>query len=688
MKKIILNVMLISNLFFLSHNSSAQSKQAINKPNPDTFQYQVEQFADIKILRYQIPGFETLNLKQKTLLYYLYEAAQSGYDIVWDQNYRNNLMIRKTLQQIIEKYNGDRAKPEFKNFLVYVKRVMVSNGIHHHYATDKLKPDFTEGFFTELINNSPDAKFPLTGSENISDFIKSVLPLIFNPDVDGKRIVQDTKKDIVAASACNFYEGVTQKMVESYYNAITDRKDPHPVSYGINSKVIIVDGRITEKIWKVGGMYSPAIEKIVYWLDKATTVAENDLQLKALQKLIEYYKTGSLKTFDEYSILWLKDTASTVDVVNGFIEVYGDPLGKKGSFQSMVSIRDFEASKRTQLISDNAQWFEDHLPYDEAYKKKTAKGINAKAINVVTLAGDDYPTPPIGVNLPNADWIRAEYGSKSVSISNLVVSYNESAKTSGSLEEYAYSKEEIERSRAYSTISGELHTDLHEIIGHGSGQLKKGVADPSETLKNYASPLEEARAELVGLYFLTDPKLVELGLMKTVDVGKAEYDTYIRNGLFTQLVRIEPGKDIEQAHMRARQLIAKWAFEKGKKDNVIEKKVKDSKTYFVINNYDKLRTIFGEMLREVQRIKSEGDYNAGKALIEDYAVKVDQALHKEVLERWKKLNIAPYGAFINPVLVPVIQGDKIIDVKVEYPKDFLQQEMDYIKKYGNLPLKN
>ena len=680
--------MVISNLLFFSCIRSEQADEHENKLPADTFQYQTEQFADIKILRYKIPGFEELSLKQKTLLYYLYEAAQAGYDIVWDQNYKNNLMIRRTLQQIVEMYNGDRTKPEFNNFLIYFKRVLVSNGIHHHYATDKLKPDFTEDYFIDLINNSPEAKFPTAGSETKSDFTRSILPLIFSPDIDAKRIVQDTKKDIVAASANNFYEGVTQKMVESYYNSITDRKDPKPISYGLNSKIINVNGKVTEKVWKVGGMYSKAIEKIVYWLEKATTVAENDLQLMALQKLIEYYKTGDLRTFDEYSILWLKDTLSTVDVVNGFIEVYGDPLGKKGSFQSMVSIRDFEASKRTQLISDNAQWFENHLPYDEAYKKKTAKGINAKAINVVTLAGDDYPTPPIGVNLPNADWIRAEYGSKSVTISNLVHSYNESSKTSGALEEFAYSKEEIERSKLYSTISGELHTDLHEIIGHGSGQLKKGVADPSETLKNYASPLEEARAELVGLYFLTDPKMVELGLMTTLDAGKAEYDSYIRNGLITQLVRIELGKDMEQAHMRARQLIAKWAYEKGKKDNVIEKKVKKGKTYFVINDYVKLRAIFGEMLKEVQRIKSEGDYNAGKSLIENYAVKIDYKLHKEVLERWKKLNIAPYGAFINPVLVPVYKGDKIIDVKVEYPKDFLQQGLDNIKKFSNLPLYN
>jgi len=688
MKKLLFSMMVVTNFLFLACNSTEPKEQTENKQTLDTFKYQVEQFADIKILRYQIPGFEKLSLKQKTLLYYLSEAANAGYDIIWDQNYRNNLMIRQTLVQIVENYNGDRKTPDFEKFLVYVKRVFVSNGIHHHYATDKFIPEFSEDYFIDLISNSPKAKFPSTGSESRSDFARSILPLIFDPKIDGKKIVQDTKQDIVAASATNFYEGVTQKMVEDYYNSITDRNEPRPVSYGLNSKVVLENGKVVEKFWKMEGMYTKSIEKIVYWLEKATTVAENDAQFKALKKLIKFYATGNLRIFDEYSVLWLKDTASTVDVVNGFIEVYGDPLGKKGSFQSMVSIKDFEASKRTKLISDNAQWFEDHLPYDPAYKKAKAKGINAKAINVVTLAGDDYPTPPIGVNLPNADWIRAEHGSKSVTISNLVHSYSESSKNSGALEEFAYSKEEIARAKKYNSVSGELHTDLHEIIGHGSGQLKKGVADPSETLKNYASPLEESRAELVGLYFLTDPKMVELGLMDSVEAGRAQYDSYIRNGLMTQLVRIELGKTIEQAHMRARQLIAQWAFDKGQGDNVIEKKIKDKKTYFVINDYDKLRAIFGEMLKEVQRIKSEGDYKAGKALIETYAVRIDPELHKEVLERWKKLNIAPYGAFINPVLVPVMEGDKIIDVKVEYPTDFLQQGMDYVKKYSYLPLYN
>jgi len=686
MKKNLFIIMITSTLMLLGHQAYPQNSSPKETPNND-FLYQVEQFADIKILRYEIPGFDDLNTNQKALLYYLYEAAQAGYDIVWDQNYKNNLIIRKTLQQIIEKYTGMRKTKEYHDFLVYVKRVFVGNGIHHHYSTDKLVPEFTPQFFAELIKNSPEAKFPLNANETLDEFIKRITSLIFDKNIDAKRVMQDTKYDIVVKSACNFYEGVTQKMVEEYYNSLTDKNNPRPVSHGLNTKVVLENGKVVEKVWKQGGMYTQAIQTIVYWLEKAVEVAENEVQKKSLEKLVEFYNTGDLKTFDEYSILWLKDTASVVDVVNGFIEVYGDPLGKKGAFQSMVSIRDFEASKRTKLISDNAQWFEDNLPYHEDYKKKNAVGINAKAINVVTLAGDNYPTPPIGVNLPNADWIRAEHGSKSVTISNLVHSYNEASKLSGALDEFAFSKEEAERARKY-TITGEIHTDLHEIIGHGSGQLKKGVADPSETLKNYASPLEEARAELVGLYFLLDPKLVEMGLLPDMEAGKAQYDSYIRNGLITQLVRIELGKNIEQAHMRARQLIAKWAFEKGKKENVIEKKSVDGKSYFVINDYGKLRLIFGEMLREVQRIKSEGDYEAGKALVENYGVKIDKELHKEVLERWQKLNIAPYGAFINPVLKPVYKDKILIDVKVEYPQDFLQQALDYMNKNAHLPLHN
>lgn len=685
MKHFIL-ILMTSTLMLFSCNNDPKN-QPETEPVAEEFVYQVEQFGDIKILRYEIPGFKELSLQQKTLCYYLYEAARAGYDIIWDQNYKHNLMLRTVFTQILDKYNGDRKAPEFEKFLVYVKRSFVANGIHHHYATDKFKPEFTQDYFISLMNNSPGASFPLGESESISDFTRSIIPFIFDANTDGKRIVQDTKQDIVKASACNFYEGVTQKMVEQYYNSITDRKDPRPISYGLNSKVVAENGKAVEKVYKVGGMYDAAIVKIVFWLEKAVTVAENDAQKKSLEKLVEFYKTGNLRTFDEYSVLWLNDTASTIDVVNGFIEVYGDPLGKKGAFQSMVSIRDFEASKRTKLISDNAQWFEENLPYAPAYKKEKAVGINAKAINVVTLAGDNYPTPPIGVNLPNADWIRAEHGSKSVTISNLVHSYNESSKTSGALDEFCWSKEEAERIRKY-TMAGEIHTDLHEIIGHGSGQLKKGVADPSETLKNYASPIEEARAELVGLYFLLDPKLVELGLIPDLDAGRAQYDSYIRNGMITQLVRIELGKTIEQAHMRARQLIAKWAFDKGQKDNVIEKKTRDNETFYVINDYDKLRLIFGDMLKEVQRIKSEGDYKAGKNIVENYGVQIDPELHKEVLDRWAKLNIAPYGAFINPVLVPVYEGDKIIDVKVEYPKDFLQQVLDYVKNNHHLPLYN
>ncbi|MDD3877832.1 MAG: dihydrofolate reductase [Bacteroidales bacterium] len=688
MNKSIYIIMLTLSSIMFSCGSITQTEDNSTDAPLDTFKYQTEQFADVRILRYNVPDFEKLDIKRKLLVYYLYEAALSGRDIIWDQNYKHNLIIRKTIERIIEFYQGDRETDEFKKFIEYAKCMFVANGIHHHYSTDKFIPEFSEEFFVELINNSPGASFPCSEGESLSDFTRSIIPIIFNPELDSKRIVLDDNKDIIASSATNFYENITQRMVEEYYRRLIDPNDTCPVSYGLNSKMTTENGRAIEKVWKIGGMYGQAIEKIVFWLRKASEVSENRAQKAALLKLVDFYTTGNLRTFDDYSILWLKDTASIVDVVNGFIEVYGDPIGKRGAFQSMVSVRDIEASKRTRLIADNAQWFEDNLPYDEAYKKTEAKGINAKAIHVVAISGDNSPTPPIGVNLPNADWIRAEHGSKSVTISNLVNAYNESSKTSGALEEFAYSQQEIDWAKEYGSISSNLHTDLHEIIGHGSGKLKEGVGDPSATLKNYASALEEARAELVGLYFLTDPKLVELGLMSNLNVGKSQYNSYIRNGMLTQLVRIKLGSNVEQAHMRARKLIAEWAFEKGKPENVIEKKVKDGKTYFVINDHDKLRTIFGQMLREVQRIKSEGDFEAGKLLIETYAIRIDPELHREVLERWEGLNIAPYAAFINPVLVPVYDGDNIIDVRIEYPTDFLEQMMYYGKNYSFLPLYN
>jgi dipeptidyl-peptidase-3 len=694
MKKIIYLITTMTISIYSCNNSG--KKETSTSKQDTSFTYQTEQFSDVKIIRYQIPGFDSLSLKQKELLFYLYQAALAGRDIIYDQNFKNNLCIRKTFEQIVEHYSGDTATTEYKNFLLYAKCTWVSNGIHHHYSMDKFKPAFSENYFSGLIKNSKDATFPLEKNETIEALIKKISKIIFDSTVASKRVSLDAEKDMILASACNFYEGVTQKEVEDFY---ADQKTKafarlgksemnEPVSFGLNSKLVKENNKLTEKTWKVGGMYTKSIEQIVYWLKKAITVAETEQQKKSLEKLVEFYTTGDLKTFDEYSILWLQDTLSTVDVVNGFIEVYGDPLGRKGSFQSVVSIKDLEATKRAKLISEYAQWFEDNSPIDKEFKKKNVKGVSAKVIDVVVESGDCSPTTPIGVNLPNADWIRKDYGSKSVTLGNIVYAYDESSKNNGAIEEFAYSKEEIDLGKKYGTLAGNLHTDLHEIVGHGSGQLKKGVADPSETLKNYASTLEEARADLVALYYLMDQKLVDLKLMPTLDVGKAEYNSYMRNGLMTQLVRLELGKNLEESHMRNRQLIAKWVYEKGRADKVVELKKKDGKTYVVINDYLKLRVLFGQLLNEIQRIKSEGDYKSGKALVEDYGVIVDPVLHKEVKQRWEKLKIAPYSAFINPVLIPVYVDGKITDVKVMYPTDFKEQMLFYGKYYSFLPVYN
>ncbi|RMF59819.1 MAG: dihydrofolate reductase [Calditrichaeota bacterium] len=662
---------------------SSQKKTETNE-----FKYQTEQFADLRILRYQVPGFDKLTLQQKKLAYYLYQAALSGRDIFWDQNYKHNLCIRRTLEAIVNHYEGDRNSDEFQKFMVYTKRVWFSNGIHHHYSTIKIMPEFSEEYFAHLVKHSPGAQFPLQEGETLDDLIAKLTPIMFDPEVDAKRVNLDPNVDLVMNSACNYYEGVTQKEVEEYYRKLIDPKDPHPISYGLNSKLVKENGRIKERVWKVGGMYSPAIEKIVYWLEKALTVAENDAQKRALELLIKYYKTGDLRTFDEYNIAWVQDTSSTIDVINGFIEVYGDPLGYRGAYESVVSFKDMEATKRIATISSIAQWFEDNSPIMEQHKRDKVKGISAKVITVVVESGDASPSTPIGINLPNSNWIRAEHGSKSVSLGNIIHSYNESSKGSGILEEFWYSPEDIRLAKKYGALAGDLHTDMHEVIGHASGKLEPGVATPKETLKNYASTLEEARADLVALYFILDPKLVEIGVMPSLDVGKVEYNRYIINGLMLQLRRLKPGENLEEAHMRNRQLIAKWAYEMGKSDNVIEKVRKDNKTYFVIRDYQKLRELFGQLLREIQRIKSQGDYQAAKELVESYGVKVDPELHKEVLERYSKLNIAPYAGFINPKLIPVMKGDEIVDVKVEYPDDFTEQMLEYARDYSFLPTYN
>ncbi|MBN2596169.1 MAG: dihydrofolate reductase [Marinifilaceae bacterium] len=649
----------------------------------ETFQYQTEQFADIKILRYQVPGFENLTLGQKELIYYLAEAARCGRDILFDQNNKNNLSIRRTLEAIAKSYDGDRESNEFKSFLVYTKRVWFSNGIHHHYSMDKFMPEFSEEYFGELLSNTNYELLPLLEGEDVVGLLTRLVPVLFDEDVDAKRVVLNPELDLIKDSANNYYEGVCEKEAEDFY-AKMEKGDPEkPVSAGLNSKLVKENGELIEKIWKIGGMYSEAIEKIVFWLEKAIPVADSELQRESLVKLVEFYKTGDLKTFDEYSILWVKDLDAHVDVVNGFIEVYGDALAIKASWESIVNFKDIEATKRAVIISDNAQWFEDHSPIDERFKKKEVKGVSAKVITVAMLGGDCHPATPIGVNLPNAEWIRKEHGSKSVTIDNITHAYHQSSLKSGMIDEFAYSKEEVVRAKEHGYLGGNLHTDLHECLGHGSGQLLPGVG--MDALKNYHSTLEEARADLFALYYMMDPKMVDLGLMPSLEVAKAEYDGYIRNGLITQLTRIELGKEIEESHMRNRQLIAKWVYEKGEEEQVIEKIHEAGKTYYVVNDYQKLRILFGDLLKEVQRIKSEGDFEAGKRLVEDYAVKVDVELHKEVKERFEKLNLAAYAGFINPDYHPVYKEGKIVDVTISYPMDFMEQMLEYGERYSFLP---
>lgn len=671
------------------YNSEMATVQTdtVKKENPEDFQYAVEQFADLRILRYHVPGFEQLTTQQKELLYYLSEAALCGRDIMWDQNFKYNLTIRKTLEAIVDSYKGDVNSEEYKKFMVYTKRVWFSNGIHHHYSSDKILPKFTKDFFAELVNACDDKVLPLNNSEDKAAFVARISPIIFDPKIAAKKVNLDPKKDLVLNSAVNFYEGVTEKEAVDFYAKLTDATSKTPVMLGLNSKLVKENGVLVEKVWKVGGMYSSAIEKIVYWLEKAVAVAENSNQKSALEKLVKFYKSGSLVDFDEYNIAWVKDTESAVDVTNGFIEVYEDPLGKKGSFESVVSVKDFEASKRIAAIGANAQWFEDNSTLLPQHKKKNVKGISAKVINAVMESGDAAPSTPIGINLPNNEWIRETHGSKSVNLGNIVEAYDKAA--GGSVVNEFYYNDVIKKNvLEYAGLADKLHTDMHEVIGHASGQIEPGVGQPHETLKNYASALEEGRADLVALYYLMDQKLIDIGVMPSLDYGKAAYDEYITKGIMVQLSRLKLGDNIEEAHMRNRQMIAQWAFEKGKKDNVIEKKVENGKTYFVINDYQKLRVLFGELLQEIQRIKSQGDYKAGKKLIETYGVKVDLALHQEVLDRYSKLNLAPYQGFIQPKLTPVLKDGKMIDVKIEYPKDFVGQMMEYGRTYNYLPVIN
>ena len=653
----------------------------------EKFDYTVEQFADLQILRYRVPGFEDLSLKQKELVYYLTEAALQGRDILFDQNGKYNLTIRRMLEAVYTGYKGDKNTPDFKAMEVYLKRVWFSNGIHHHYGSEKFVPGFTPEFFRQAVQSVDAATLPLAEGQTVEQLCEEVFPVIFDPTVMPKRVNQAAGEDLVLTSACNYYDGVTQQEAEDFYNALKNPQDETPVSYGLNSRLVKEDGKIQEKVWKVGGLYGQALEKIVYWLKKAEGVAETPEQKAVIAKLMEFYETGDLKTFDEYAILWVKDLNSRIDFVNGFTESYGDPLGMKASWESLVNFKDLEATQRTELISGNAQWFEDHSPVDGQFKKEKVKGVSAKVITAAILAGDLYPATAIGINLPNANWIRSHHGSKSVTIGNITDAYNKAAHGNGFNEEFVYSDAELQLIDKYADVTDELHTDLHECLGHGSGKLLPGV-DP-DALKAYGSTIEEARADLFGLYYVADPKLVELGLTPSADAYKAQYYTYLMNGLMTQLVRIEPGNNVEEAHMRNRQLIARWVYEKGAAEKVVELVKKDGKTYVVINDYEKVRDLFGRLLAEIQRIKSTGDYAGAHDLVEAYAVKVDPALHAEVLERYKKLNLAPYKGCVNPKYEAVTDADgTITDVTVTYDEGYAEQMLRYSKDYSTLPSVN
>ena len=640
----------------------------------DNFRYLIDEFADLKIMKYQVPGWDDLSLQQKEYVYHLSEAAKYGRDIIWVQNCRYNLPIRKVLENILENYEGDRECREFQDFTVYAKRVFFSNGIHHHYAEDKIFPDCPQDYFRSLMEAVGDG-----------DRCEELLPVIYDPEIFPQRKSNDPGKDIVQASAVNFYENVTRKEVEDFYHAMLDPQDDTPVSYGLNSKVVKgSDGVIREEVYRTGGLYGPALTRICSELEKAAEYAENDAQKQYIATLVEYYRTGDLKLWDKYNIEWVQDTLGTVDFVNGFVEDYNDPLGRKATWEGLVNIKDHDASQRTEILSANAQWFEDNSPVDPRFRKPQVKGISAKVINAVALAGDCYPSTPIGINLPNADWIRRDYGSKSVTIANITHAYDLAAQESprNLLSEFAWSEEEIALEKKYSAITDEIHTDLHECLGHGSGRTLPGVSP--NALGEYSSTLEETRADLFGLYYIADPKLVELGILPDMEAYKAQYANYIRNGIMVQFNRVELGKKNTEAHMQNRKLIAEWCYEQGRDGNVIEKKVRDGKTYFVVNDFEALRGLFARLLAEVQRIKSEGDYEAGKALVEKYAVDIDPRLHREVKTRYEQLGLKPYGGFVNPEIVPVKRGGKTVDYRIEYTDDYLGQMLEYGKKYATL----
>lgn len=653
--------------------------------NTTDFSYCDERFADLQLLRYRVNGFENLDLRQKKLVYYLSQAALYGRDILWDQNGKFNLKIRKTLETIYTDYSGDRNSTDFQELTVYLKRVWFSNGIHHHYACDKFPALFSESFFKEALLNINPEKLPLKAGETAETLYNEIAPVIFNPAIMAKRVNQADGEDLLLTSACNYYaEGITQKEAEDFYQEMKNREqDPRPVMYGLNSQLVRKNGKIAEEVWKIDGMYGKAIEKIVYWLEKAAEVSENPKQKEVILKLVEFYKTGNLRTFDEYSILWIQEQDGFIDFTNGFIETYGDPLGMKASWEGYVNLKDAEATERTRKLSENAQWFEDHSPVDARFKKDNCQGVSAKVIEAAILGGDLYPASAIGINLPNSNWIRAEHGSKSVTIGNLTHAYNQAAHGNGFKEEFVINREVLELMEKYEDVCDDLHTDLHECLGHGSGKMLPGV-DP-DSLKAYGATIEEARADLFGLYYLADPKLTELGLTPDSEAYKAQYYGYLMNGLLTQLVRINPGKDIEEAHMRNRALIARWALEMGKEEQVIEMICLNRKTYVQINDYQKLREIFGKQLAEIQRIKSEGDLEAARQLVERYGVKVDPSLHQEILARYNQLNLAPYKGFINPVYTPVVdEQNNITDIRISYGEAYDKQMLRYSKDYATL----
>lgn len=653
--------------------------------DPD-FQYITDQFADIRILRYQVPGFNELSLQQKKLLYYLYEAALSGRDITWDQNYKQNLRVRRVLENVLRYYTGPREGEAWHQFEVYAKRVFFSNGIHHHYSTAKILPACSREYFRGLLKDSPTAQWPLTANEATGEFFAAITDIIFNPKVAAKRVNLTPGQDLLTTSAMNFYEGVTQQEAEAFYAARVDKNEPRPISWGLNSKLVKDDdGKIKEEVWKETGMYGAAIQKIVFWLERAVDEAENEQQRDALRKLIVFYKTGDLKAWDDYSIAWTRDTESRTDAVSGFIETYGDPLDYRATYESMVSFKDQQASRQVKVICDAAQWFEDNAPVLAQHKKQKAEVIGARVITTVVAAGDVAPVTPIGIHLPNTPWIREEYGAKSVSLGNVVYAGNEAGKRSGIIEEFACDTLEVRRAKKYSTLATALYTGMHEVIGHASGQLNPGVPAPKETLKTYALTIEETRADLMALYYILDEKLVQLGVMPSLEVGRAQYDAYLRDALLVQLARLAPGENLEEPHMRNRALIGRWAYEMGRTDSVIVRVERAGKTYFQVRDYNKLRELFGVLLCDIQSLTSEGDYEAAKTLVETYGVQVESALHRQVYQRYGKLGVPPYQGFIQPRLVPVLKGAAITDIRIEYPTNFLDQMLEYGKAYSVLP---